>query len=1132
MAPALQFSADVIDAKLVVPGSPAQSPQGFAFEVAIKSPSSVKGKTKVRARLESYQSSTSSGGASSEEGLSTSSPRSSVTLSFEVWGAFTGEFLCTVKASSSSLVRDLKRAIREEEGSALSCQRLFLNGRPLKDSQLVADVLPQGPAESQKEHSQDITLLRKGVSGGSFRPSEGRSLPLGGGFVLRPAELAERARRQNRVKQQRAQQVFLERSQKQEAKRFLLEEDQLAKQRRREARTAACVARVSQVRRVGACSLLTGAPTSDFLASASEEKPAFPKSSATPAASSDKGLCLARARCMAGAHLPEAFAMATDHIDCDAIQSGLEENHTHLFTSALAGEADTHKQRPGLQCAAITFKVALGLAPDSIDISCADPWCNAGGCRLVSLPAIDNSLSTTLSVTIGFLPSIPAGGSSATGRSDAMQVVWVSVFLVPRLPQELAWSLRATLYTQLCLPFNMLANCLLCTIWHGSPAPVFQDYAGGFACLSGKALHGDASVQCEGALRTALLFGFPGTLYTVSEFQLLQVASASAYFLLAGLQLPIQDAVLSASAVVGQARAAPFRAAFGPAIAVVAAGLGAYGLGAGASEADRPLGSIDTMPRSTHSEDEVEAVAIPGVAGPPDFLRTRHADTTAAPNSAPAAEPRDVRHQASSLPVSALDLASEPASETDSGTAAVANTLVKGAVEQSETWVLAQDCEAANRIRKIANLKYPGKPASGNIKDEGRAASCYTTKQIRSMRTEAYSKAQQRFTSMRGRISREHVEVLPDDLGSGSVLLKSPRSARRRPGSGTSSPESRSPSGSQPRSRLPHGTCKAPPESNDPEEHRLWAEKLWSRFDRDSSGFVTREELNCDEFQDILRTVLAPQRSGVTLSVFYARAEINVKQSVELCLRKADYNNNGILSYGEFAAFLRELRNHTGYTDLIFSLFDLDCNGVINKDEFREVYRYFLGHTPIFVEFEAEWAKLDEDGAGQVTKAQYKEWMTESTNPIFHQFRPQVAVREGEEEKRSISPSKMSKKDGRSLLAAARLAGIQRRNSKPMWNEYFVGRDISATNAALPARMKFYFSQPQSLPEFVRYYSRRPKLETLRDRLEKPEPPRFRSMLTGDMPSFLPERNLKGGRMRDEAGRPVTWDDSWQIPAG
>eukprot|EP00439_Symbiodinium_sp_Y106_P051924 s2704_g6.t3 len=122
-------------------------------------------------------------------------------------------------------------------------------------------------------------------------------------------------------------------------------------------------------------------------------------------------------------------------------------------------------------------------------------------------------------------------------------------------------------------PCNFLAALTVSAAWKGDVAIVLEDYSGGLGCLFG----GDSS--CAGAWHSVLLFAFPGMLYTLTEFQVLQAASATAYFLLAALQLPLQDLALS---VLDDTMAA-FRFSMLPAIGLVAAGLVLYGRGSNVS---------------------------------------------------------------------------------------------------------------------------------------------------------------------------------------------------------------------------------------------------------------------------------------------------------------------------------------------------------------------------------------------------------------------------------------------------------------------------------------------------------------------------------------------------------------------
>ena len=69
-----------------------------------------------------------------------------------------------------------------------------------------------------------------------------------------------------------------------------------------------------------------------------------------------------------------------------------------------------------------------------------------------------------------------------------------------------------------------------------------------------------------------------------------------------------------------------------------------------------------------------------------------------------------------------------------------------------------------------------------------------------------------------------------------------------------------------------------------------WAQRVWRRMDRDRDGFLTRQELACEEFYNIVRAAVAP-RSGIsTGGAAYSRTQVNVDAALELCLRKADVN--------------------------------------------------------------------------------------------------------------------------------------------------------------------------------------------------------------------------------------------------
>ena len=60
-----------------------------------------------------------------------------------------------------------------------------------------------------------------------------------------------------------------------------------------------------------------------------------------------------------------------------------------------------------------------------------------------------------------------------------------------------------------------------------------------------------ASGRCATAAYAVALFALPGALFAVSEFQVIQRASAATYFLLSAFELPLQAAAVSLPFVMG-----------------------------------------------------------------------------------------------------------------------------------------------------------------------------------------------------------------------------------------------------------------------------------------------------------------------------------------------------------------------------------------------------------------------------------------------------------------------------------------------------------------------------------------------------------------------------------------------------
>lgn len=316
----------------------------------------------------------------------------------------------------------------------------------------------------------------------------------------------------------------------------------------------------------------------------------------------------------------------------------------------------------------------------------------------------------------------------------------------------------------------------------------------------------------------------------------------------------------------------------------------------------------------------------------------------------------------------------------------------------------------------------------------------------------------------------------------------------------------------------PKGMARFVPEEGavTPRRHHEWATMMWNRMDRDHSHAISREELDCEEFRSVLHSILVPKSGAHTGGSTYARAEMNMNQAINFCLRKADLNDDNKLSYREWEAFLLMLRQthlakHTA--NLIFSLFDLDQDGNIDVGEFREIFRFYLGHKPTEEEFQQEWGRLDSAGRQYVTREDYIRWLQTSTNPIFQQHAPP------EEQDLGHSHS-------------GPLPALQGSSSfiRPRWNQRF---NASANpNSHCPPQQRAYFSRPQSLPELTRHYESHRGFRKHHSSLQRPEPRKRSPVLsTSTGVELLQERALPAGYMRDPTtGMRNQWRDNWQTP--
>jgi Ca2+-binding EF-hand superfamily protein len=326
------------------------------------------------------------------------------------------------------------------------------------------------------------------------------------------------------------------------------------------------------------------------------------------------------------------------------------------------------------------------------------------------------------------------------------------------------------------------------------------------------------------------------------------------------------------------------------------------------------------------------------------------------------------------------------------------------------------------------------------------------------------------------------------------------------------------------------------------DEHHEWAAKLWQRMDRDGSGSITKEELNCDEFQDVLKSVIAPTNTGAESRATYGRSEMHIQQALDFCLRKATLNKDGTLSFKEFKSFMRILRNSgdaSNRVNLIFALFDLDGSETIDKEEFVGIWSFFCGKRPTRDDVKTAFLQMDKFDKGEVTRKQFINWLKTDAPEDFKQHAAGV-----EADAKSSSSSGSAKKPVLKVKKIHRPApGMwhPRPDNIPtwttswhsFWNNNFRGRDHTLMNPTLRPTMKHYFSAPQTLPELERFYKTYSGFDRHLTSLKSSDPPvplraEPHNLSTASKQMEVnPERALPGGTAKTSKGDPILWDNDW-----
>merc|ERR1719313_3195670 len=318
-----------------------------------------------------------------------------------------------------------------------------------------------------------------------------------------------------------------------------------------------------------------------------------------------------------------------------------------------------------------------------------------------------------------------------------------------------------------------------------------------------------------------------------------------------------------------------------------------------------------------------------------------------------------------------------------------------------------------------------------------------------------------------------------------------------------------------------------------------------------------------------------------------------MNQAIHFALRKADLNDDGRLSFEEFEAFLYVLRTPKFASDtaaLVFALFDTDRNGFVDEMEFRQIFRYYLGHAPTEEEFQAEWVRLDAANKGRVSKKEYAQWLQTSSNPVFQTrarkakvLEPKCSVedrvlrvrRKHKEKQGMMKPSASAPAAWRPWhgkehmcwakvqqnpppveenprIAFGNIADITEEveqrisrsaggvEDRPRWTPYLkLPNHNWATSRGINRRhptMRTFIARPQTVDELRRHYAENPGFDDHLKNMDLPEPNFFKqSKYSGDRlevrtaPELIPERSkLNYGRMKNpKTGLRQHWQDNW-----
>jgi len=161
------------------------------------------------------------------------------------------------------------------------------------------------------------------------------------------------------------------------------------------------------------------------------------------------------------------------------------------------------------------------------------------------------------------------------------------------------------------------------------------------------------------------------------------------------------------------------------------------------------------------------------------------------------------------------------------------------------------------------------------------------------------------------------------------------------------------------------------------DDHHQWCVARWIRLDRDGDGDLAREELNTETFFDLIREVMGSSADD------HIHIKINVAQFVKWFQNRADSNNDKRLSFDEFeiitdviktAPSMHDRSARRMWAEAAFALFDINGDNMIDREEFCQLYAFFVGYRPKEADLEKAWITLDKKGNQQVNRRTFIDW--------------------------------------------------------------------------------------------------------------------------------------------------------------